>query len=262
MSRTQGQNQVCGFEAVIFDLDGVITDTAAVHAGAWKRLFDEYLALRARRDGEPFREFDAHGDYLAYVDGKPRYDGVRSFLQSRGVTIAEGSEDDGPEAETIHGLGNRKDGYFEEVMRRDGVRVFESSVSLIHELRARGVATAVVSSSRHCREVLERAGLQDLFDARVDGEISAALGLPGKPAPDIFLESASRLGVQPLRAVVVEDAVAGVEAGRRGGFALVIGIDRHGSPAALASGGADVVVSDLGEIGIGDIERAISSRHP
>lgn len=248
------------FDAVIFDLDGVVTDTAAVHARAWKRLFDEYLRLRERRDGEGFREFDEHTDYLGYVDGKPRYDGVRSFLRSRGISIAEGSPGDGPGLETVHGLGNCKDRYFEEVMRREGVRVFEGTVSLIRELRAAGIATAIVSSSRHCAEVLERAGLAALFDARVDGEVSAELGLAGKPAPDIFLESAAMLDVPPSRAVVVEDAIAGVQAGRRGRFALVIGVDRHGRPALLADNGADVVVPDLSELTIEEIDHAIAGR--
>lgn len=235
------------FAAVLFDLDGVVTRTAAVHAAAWKRLFDAYLERRARRTGTPFAPFDADADYRRYVDGRPRADGTRAFLEARGIVdLPAGSPDDGPEAETIHGLGNRKNLLFREALASDGVAVYETVVELLRTLRARGVRTAVVSSSRNCRAVLDVAGIADLFDVRVDGVDLAEHGLPGKPDPALFLEAARRLGVPPGRAVVVEDAVAGVAAGRRGGFGLVVGVDRGDRASALAEAGADIVTGDPG----------------
>ena len=232
---------------VAFDTDGVMTDTASVHSAAWKEMFDEFLARRAESSGERTEPFE-HGDYLRYVDGRPRYDGVRSFLRARGIELPEGDPSDPPDRETVCGLGNRKDQRFLEMIRNRGVRRFESSVDLVKDLRGRGVRVAVVSASRNMREVLDAAGIRDLFDATVDGVNSERLGLAGKPDPALFLEAAARLGVDPAEAAVVEDATAGVEAGRRGGFALVIGVGRSGDPDALLEHGADVVVSDLAEV--------------
>lgn len=235
------------FSAVIFDLDGVVTDTAAVHAAAWSRLFTDYLARRTDLPGEVTRPFTAD-DYRRFVDGKPRYDGVRDFLASRGITLPEGSAQDGPDRATVHGLGNRKDRMFLQLVEEEGVQPYRSSVRLIKELGRAGVRTAVISASRNCARVLAAAGLSDLFEVRVDGMVAAELGLPGKPDPAVFLEAARRLDVSPDRCVVVEDALAGVQAGRSGGFALVIGVDRTGHPDELIANGADVVVSDLAEV--------------
>ncbi len=240
-------------DAVIFDLDGVVTRTARVHAGAWKQLFDEYLRERSERLGEPFRPFDVRQDYLRYVDGKPRYEGVRSFLASRSIEIPFGEARDGPERDTACGLGNRKDRYFETHLEREGVEVFPTTRALIEQLRRRGLRTAMVTSSKHGGEIVELAQLGPLFDAQVDGNVAEQLGLPGKPAPDVFVRAAEMVGTIPARAVVVEDAVSGVEAGRRGGFALVLGVDRGGRPEALRAGGADVVVEDLGELGVDEL---------
>lgn len=235
-------------DAVIFDMDGVITDTASVHAAAWKRLFDAYLRERAQRTGEPFVPFDAGEDYRRYVDGKPRSDGVRSFLASRGIELPEGDPSDPPDRETVCGLGNRKNGMFLEHLREHGAEPYPSTVALVRELERRGVRTAAISASRNMSEVLDAAGVGELFPVRVDGVLAEELGLPGKPDPAVFVEAARRLGVDPSSAAVVEDALSGVEAGRRGGFALVIGVDRTGNGQALRAAGADVVVSDLGEL--------------
>ncbi len=243
------------FDAVIFDVDGVITDTASVHAAAWKRLFDDYLRNRAQQDGTTFTPFDTDDDYRRYVDGKPRYDGVRSFLSSRDIQLPEGSPDDDPDRETICGLGNRKDASFTAAVREKGVQAFPTSIALVRELHRHGVRTAVISASRNCEMVLQHAGLTDLFEARIDGVVADELELPGKPDPAVFLEAAQRLGVRPPRAVVVEDALAGVEAGRSGGFGLVIGVDRHGHADELLAHGADAVVSDLGAVRVRAEER-------
>jgi beta-phosphoglucomutase family hydrolase len=232
--------------ALLFDLDGVLTRTATLHAASWKRLFDEYLRMRDRRSGEPFAPFDMVADYRRYVDGKPRYDGVQSFLASLGISLPWGSPTDGPDRETICGLGNRKDRYFEEALRERGVETFPEAVSLLRSARARGLKTAVVSSSKNCTQILQAAGILDLFDARVDGTEAERLRLPGKPAPDTFLEAARRLHVAPGHAVVFEDAISGVEAGKRGGF-RVVGVDESGRADALREHGADVVVSHLGQ---------------
>jgi beta-phosphoglucomutase family hydrolase len=239
-------------DAVVFDMDGVVTDTASVHTAAWKQLFDDYLRERSGRTGDQFTPFDADGDYRLYVDGRPRYDGVRSFLASRGITLGEGDPSDPPDRETVCGLGNRKNSHFLDRLRRQGAQAFPSTVRLAEQLRTRGIRTAVISSSRNVDEVLAAAGVGDLFDVRVDGRDSERLGLPGKPDPAVFLEAAGRLRVQPDRAVVVEDALAGVAAGRRGGFRLVIGVDRTGHGDALLDHGADVVVRDLAEVRFGD----------
>lgn len=235
-------------DAVVFDTDGVLTDTASVHAAAWKRLFDEYLRGRG---GEPFRPFE-YDDYLRYVDSKPRFDGVAAFLASRGISLPWGDPSDPPERETVSGLGNRKNGYFLALVDEDGVRPFATSLELVRELRARGVRLAAVSASRNFAAVLRAAGMHGLFDAEVDGLDAARLGLAGKPDPALFLEAAGRLGVPPERAAVVEDALAGVEAGRRGGFGLVVGVDRGGQAEELRARGADVVVADLGELRLDD----------
>ncbi|HSE04212.1 MAG TPA: beta-phosphoglucomutase family hydrolase, partial [Methylomirabilota bacterium] len=253
MSETTGPAAL-GFDAVLFDLDGVVTRTAELHAAAWAELFDAFLRRRAGQGGEPFRPFDRVKDYLAYVDGKPRYEGVRSFLAARRIALPEGDPTDGAKAETVHGLGGRKDALFVERLRRDGVDVFASTVDLIRALRGRGVKTAVVTSSRNGREVLRAAGIEELFDARIDGLDAQALGLTGKPHPDPFLKAAELLGVAPGRAVVIEDAVSGVEAGCRGGFGLVVGLDRGGNRDALAAHGADVVVADLAELGPAELD--------
>ena len=190
----------------------------------------------------------SRSDYLRFVDGKPRYDGVRDFLASRGLSLPWGDPSDPPEAETVCGLGNRKDGYFHQLIAEQGVQPYPSTVALIGELKRAGVRVAIISASRNTTRILEAAGVRGLFEAQVDGEVAAALGLPGKPDPAVFIEAARRVGAAPARAVVVEDAIAGVEAGRRGGFALVIGVDRGGNREALAAAGADAVVADLAEV--------------
>ncbi len=247
-------------DAAIFDTDGVVTDTARAHAAAWKELFDAYLAGRSQRTGDPFVPFDPDADYRAYVDGKPRYDGVRSFLASRGIELPDGDPSDPPERETVCGLGNRKNEAFLAALREHGVRAYPSTLLLIRALRARGIKTAIISASRNMHEVLDAARVHGLFDADVDGVVADELRLPGKPDPGIFLEASARLSVQPGRAAVIEDALAGVEAGRQGGFGLVIGVDRSGHPEALREAGADVVVRDLGELLPHGADRARSIR--
>ena len=242
------------FDAVIFDLDGVLTDTAKVHAAAWKSLFDDYMRARAARQIEDFHPFDLEKDYRSYVDGKPRYEGVRSFLSSRGIVLPDGDPSASPEEETVCGLGNRKDRIFHSILARDGVEVFESSVHLIRKLREFGIRCGVASSSKNCRQVLQTAGIEDLFDARVDGTTSVELNLKGKPSPDIFLRCAELLKASVPRSVLVEDAISGVQAGRNGCFGLVIGVDRAGLSAALKENGADVVVRDLAEVSPRDID--------
>jgi len=233
------------FDAAIFDLDGVVTLTASVHAAAWKRLFDEVLRRRAEESGERFVPFDVEDDYHTYVDGKPRIEGVKSFLASRGIELPEGTPDDDPDEPTAWGLGNRKNGYFRDALEREGAEVDERTVDLIRRLRAAEVRVAVASSSKNCGPILERAGLSDLFEARVDGIVSEEIGLRGKPDPDIFVEAARRVGASPDRSVVVEDAISGVQAGRAGGFGLVIGIDRVGAAVALREHGADLVLESF-----------------
>src|SRR3954447_11100420 len=237
-----------GIEACLFDLDGVLTQTAKVHAAAWKQMFDEYLQDRAQRTGEDFVPFDAGDDYDEYVDGKPRYDGVRSFLQSRGIELPDGSPDDPPSTETVDGLGNRKNELVLELIGRDGVDAYDGSVRYVKAARDAGLRRAVVSSSTNCRDVLEAAGMIDLFEEIVDGTVAREQGLKGKPAPDTFLAGARALGLGPEHAAVFEDAVAGVEAGRAGGFGFVVGVDRVGHADALREHGADVVVKDLAEL--------------
>lgn len=235
------------FDAVLFDLDGVLTSTAAQHFAAWKEMFDAFLGGHRDEAGEDRSPF-TQADYNAHVDGVPRYDGVRNFLAARGIALEEGSPEDAPEVDTVHGLGNRKNDLVNELIRRDGVQPYEGSVTLVRALRAQGVRTAVVTSSRNGPTILRAAGIEELFDARVDGNVAAELDLPGKPAPDTFLEAARRLEVTPQQAVVVEDALSGVRAGRSGRFGLVIGVDRVGQADALREHGADVVVRDLAEL--------------
>ncbi len=237
-----------GARACLFDLDGVITRTAVVHARAWKDMFDEFLRQRSERTGEPFVPFDPRADYEKYVDGKPRADGTRSFLASRGIELPQGDPDDDPGAPTVNGLGNRKNQALLERIAADGVQVYDGSVRYLHAVRAAGVRTALVSSSANTVEILRVTGLADLFEARIDGLVARERGLPGKPAPDTFLAGAAELGVGAHEAVVFEDALAGVEAGRAGGFALVVGVDRVGQADALREHGADVVVDDLAEL--------------
>ncbi len=237
-------------DAVLFDLDGVLTQTASVHASAWKKLFDGFLQKRAADSGEAFVAFDIGTDYPRYVDGKPRYDGVTSFLRARRIELPMGSTDDGPDVQSVRALGNLKDQYFLRHLEQQGVQPYASAIALVRTLRAQEIKTAVVSSSNNCAAVLEAANLAELFDTRVDGIDITQLGLAGKPAPDAFLEAARRLGVEPSRAVVVEDAIAGVEAGRAGRFSRVIGVDRLGQAQALRNGGADVVVTDLAQVGV------------
>ena len=248
MSRSNNPIMPERFDAVLFDLDGVITATATVHAVCWKKMFDEYLQKRAKEKNEPFVPFDIETDYKLYVDGKPRYEGVRSFLESRNIQLPYGKPNSPPDQETICGLGNRKNEMINDVIESEGVEKFESSITLIRHLRSQGIKTAVVSSSANCRTVLRAAGIEDLFDARVDGEVAAQMKLTGKPAPDTFLTAAKQLGADPKRAVVVEDAISGVQAGRAGNFGLVIGVNRKGDAKALRDNGADIVVSDLEEI--------------
>jgi beta-phosphoglucomutase family hydrolase len=242
------------FDAVIFDLDGVITKTALVHSAAWKKMFDEYLKEREKKHKEPFREFLHEADYLPYVDGKPRYKGVESFLQSRSINIPFGTSEDEPGKETVCGLGNRKNQAFNEVLEKEGVEVYESTVELIRKLKSKGIRVGVASSSKNCRSVLERAGLLHFFETRVDGEVSAELGLKGKPEPDIFTVAADNLKVPYDKSVVVEDAVSGVQAGRAGNFGLVLGIAREENEKELLINGADIVVKDIEEIGLEGIE--------
>jgi beta-phosphoglucomutase family hydrolase len=235
-------------QAVLFDLDGVLTQTAKVHAAAWKTMFDEYLQARAKALGGAFVPFDAHEDYDEYVDGLPRPDGVRSFLKSRGIELPAGAADDPPDAETVHGLGNRKNELVQQLIRRDGVQAYDGSLRYLHAALDQGLKAAVVSSSANARDVLKSVGILELFDHVTDGHAVADDGLKGKPAPDTFLAAAKALGVQPARAAVFEDALAGVEAGRAGGFGAVVGVDRVGQAGALQAHGASIVVQDLDEL--------------
>lgn len=239
------------FDAVLFDPDGVLTATAKVHALCWKRMFDTFLRQYAERQQAPFVPFDLETDYFRYVDGKPRYAGVQSFLSARGFSLAYGDPGDPPDRETVCGLGNRKNVFIHAVLTSDGVETYPDALALVHTLRAVGIKTAVVSSSRNCPAILEAAGIADLFELRIDGSVAAERELPGKPAPDTFLAAASQLGVRPQRAVVVEDAVVGVQAGRAGGFGLVVGVARQSDQReadALQDNGADIVVTDLRDL--------------
>ena len=237
-----------GIRGCLFDLDGVLTKTAAVHDAAWKEMFDDYLRERARRAGQPFVPFDPAGDYEEYVDGKPRADGTRSFLASRGIDLPDGSADDPPDAETIRGLGNRKNEILLRRIREDGVEAYQGSVRYVRAVRDAGLRRAVVSSSANCRDVLVAAGIADLFEERIDGVVAEREHLKGKPAQDTFLAGARALGLEPSAAAVFEDALAGVAAGRAGHFGYVIGVDRAGHAAALRAHGADIAVPDLADL--------------
>ena len=228
-----------GFKACLFDLDGVLTPTALIHAQAWKRVFDEFIQARSIKTGEAFKPFDDVRDYDEYVDGKPRADGVRSFLESRGITLPEASVDE---------LAERKDRLFVELLHAHGVEAYPGSLSYLRAVRQAGLKTAVVSASKHCTEVLRAAGIQGEFDAQVDGNVTESRRLKGKPAPDTYLEAARMLGAEARLSAVFEDALAGVAAGRAGGFGFVVGVDRAGQAQALREHGADVVVKDLADL--------------
>jgi beta-phosphoglucomutase family hydrolase len=232
----------------LFDLDGVLTQTAKVHAAAWKQMFDEYLRQRAQKTGEPFIPFDPVKDYDEYVDGKPRYDGVKSFLAARAIELPQGTPDDPPSAETIDGLGNRKNEIVLKVIHEQGVEPYEGSVRYVNAARDAGLHRVVVSSSTNARDVLAAAGIADLFEHVIDGHDTERLGLRGKPAPDTYLAGAQTAGAEPSEAAVFEDALAGVEAGHAGNFGFVVGVDRTGQAEALKAHGADVVVQDLAEL--------------
>jgi len=237
-----------GVKACLFDMDGVVTQTAIVHAAAWKEMFDEFLSAHARSTGTQFVPFDAHAEYDACVDGKPRLDGTRSFLESRGIELPEGTPDDPPGTPTVYGLSNRKNDLVLAKLAAGGVQVYEGTVTYIRSVRGKGISTAIVSSSANTKQILDSAGLADLFDVRVDGLIAKERGLRGKPAPDTFLAAAEELHLTAAQAAVFEDALAGVEAGRAGHFARVIGVDRVGQAEELSQHGADVVVKDLAEL--------------
>jgi beta-phosphoglucomutase family hydrolase len=237
-----------GVTACLFDLDGVLTQTAKVHAAAWKSMFDDFLRQWAADHGQEFVPFDKAGDYDEYVDGKPRYEGVQSFLASRGIDLPQGTPNDPPSAETVDGLGNRKNELVLKLIREHGVEAYPGSVRYVHAAIDTGLRRAVVSSSTNARDVLKAAGILDLFEQIVDGVVADREHLQGKPAPDTFLAGAKALGVEPRQAVVYEDALAGVEAGRAGKFGFVVGVDRVGQAAALKAHGADVVVKDLADL--------------
>ncbi|MBN1382920.1 MAG: trehalose-phosphatase [Deltaproteobacteria bacterium] len=237
-------------DAVIFDLDGVVTKTAAVHAAAWKKTFDAVLTLWARNHDSEIKPFDRDRDYRLYVDGKSREEGIRSFLKSRSINLPEGRPEDAPGWGTVHAVGNMKNRLFQENLEQDGVEPYSTTLDFIHQLKGLGIRTAVVSASKNCAMVMERAGIQEFFDVRVDGVDAARLGILGKPDPDIFLEATHRLRVEPRRAAVIEDAIAGVRAARAGEFGLVIGVSRDGDPEKLLAYGADLAVNDLSEIDI------------
>jgi beta-phosphoglucomutase family hydrolase len=248
LDRAQRLGLPSRIRACLFDLDGVLTQTARVHAAAWKEMFDAFLRGRAGRIGESFVPFDPVADYTEYVDGKPRYDGVRSFLASREIQLPEGDPTDPPSAETVCGLGNRKNELVLALLKRDGVQVYDGSVRYVRAVRDAGLHRAVVSASANCRDVLEAAGIADLFEVVVDGIVLVREHLKGKPAPDTFLFAARALDVDAKQAAVFEDALAGVEAGRAGDFHFVVGVDRVGQAEALRTHGADVVVRDLAEL--------------
>jgi trehalose 6-phosphate phosphatase len=249
-----------GPEAAVFDLDGVLTLTARVHAAVWKELFDTYLRERATRRAEPFRPFTDR-DYRSYVDGRPRTEGVATFLASRGISLPWGAPTDPPGRETINGLGNRKNDLFRARILRDGVDVDRDAVRFVRELRSDGVRVGVASSSKNAAFILDRTGLGDLFDALVDGLLSERLGLRGKPAPDIVLQCLTMLDVRDAaRAMVMDDAIAGVEAGRAGGFGLVVGVDRGAGEPALRAHGADRVIRDFRELSLPEITRHFAAR--
>jgi beta-phosphoglucomutase family hydrolase len=234
--------------ACLFDLDGVLTQTALVHNAAWKQTFDAFLQTWSEQHGQPFVPFDSGADYHDYVDGRPRADGVRTFLASRGITLPEGSPDDGPHVKSVNGVGNRKNELVLQKIKEGAVKVYDGSVDYLHAAQAAGLRRVVVSASANCKDVLEAAGIADLIEARVDGVTAREQHLPGKPAPDTFLFGAQLLDTPPENCAVFEDAQAGVAAGRAGGFGIVVGVDRVGQADALREHGADIVVQDLSEL--------------
>ena len=247
-------NRNSEFDAVIFDMDGVITDTASVHEASWKQTFDTYLRSR----GEPFREF-TNADYLAYVDGRPRYKGVQAFLNSRGISLEHGSSGDPPGRETICGLGNQKNSLFNRLIE-DGAKIFDSSIALVRDLRQNGIKVGLATSSKNGAAILSTTKTTNLFDTVVDGNVSERLGLKGKPEPDIFTAASDNMRVPYGRAVIVEDAVSGVQAGVKGGFALVVGVAREGTAPELRKHGADIVVRDLSETSLEQINRLVKDK--
>lgn len=254
VSRTGSTVDLDSYDGWLFDLDGVLTKTAEVHAAAWAQTFNAFLVAESARSGRALAPFDPVIDYRRYVDGQPREDGVRNFLAARGIELPRGERSDPPEARTVSGIGNAKNHLLLEILANQGIAVFEGSIALVHELRRRHKRVAVVSASENTQAALNAAGIADLFHVRIDGQAVRALGLAGKPAPDSYLEGARQLDVDPARAVVLEDALAGVQAGRAGRFGLVIGVDNHDREGsylyadALIENGADVVYSDLGDL--------------
>ncbi len=234
--------------ACLFDLDGVLTQTALVHNAAWKQTFDAFLKTWSGQHGQPFVPFDSGADYQKYVDGRPRADGVRTFLASRDITLPEGTPDDGPDQETVNGIGNRKNELVLQKIKDGAVKVYDGSVEYLHAVRDAGLRRAVVSASANCQDVLIAAGIADLLEARVDGVVAREQSLPGKPAPDTFLYGAKLLDTAPENCAVFEDALAGVAAGKAGGFGIVVGVDRVGQADALRAHGADIVVQDLADL--------------
>ncbi|GGG00754.1 beta-phosphoglucomutase family hydrolase [Pontibacter amylolyticus] len=248
MNTLQQNLQEKNIKALIFDLDGVVTQTARVHAQAWKRMFDAYLQKRGEKEDRHYEPLDIETDYREYIDGIPRYDGVRNFLESRGITLPEGTPEDEEGLETVGGLGNLKNMYFQELVRQGGVDVYDDTIAWIKQQKQNGMRTAIISASKNCVDVLHAAGIEQLFEEHVDGLQASHLGLKGKPAPDVFLEAARRLGIAPRQAAVFEDARKGVQAAKAGGFGLVVGIDRTHDQAALKAGGADQVIAEFPKV--------------
>lgn len=242
------------FHCVIFDMDGVVTQTAEVHSIAWKKMFDDFLQNYSKKNNTPFVPFDADQDYNLYVDGKPRLDGIRSFLKSRQINLPEGSKEDGDDKETIFGLATKKNNYFLKHIQEEGVKPYQSTIDLIEQLKNMGVKVGIITSSKNCKTILEGAGALNLFDIRIDGLYAEKHGIKGKPAPDIFLEAAKQLGEDPSHCIVIEDAISGVEAGSKGNFGLVIGVDRVGQEDELLHHGATVVVKDLSEVKVSEAQ--------
>lgn len=255
--RDAGQPCARAFDAAIFDMDGVLTETAAVHSTAWKRMFDEYLRRRAQTRAEPLKEFSHAHDYLRYVDGRPRYQGVKAFLESRGIDLPFGEPSDPADAETICGLGNRKNEIFNHIIHSEGVRVYRSTVDLIQALQDAGIKVGLATSSKNSGLILAKTRTDPLFATVVDGITSERLGLKGKPQPDIFVTACENLRAHPARAIVFEDAVSGVQAGAAGGFAFVVGVARENNARELREQGADLVVTDLAELTVEEIDRKI-----
>ena len=248
------------FDAAIFDMDGVLTRTAAVHSIAWKRMFDEYLLARESRYGEPFKEFTHTGDYLAYVDGRPRHQGVKTFLKSRGINLPFESPEAGEASESIRSLGNRKNTLFNQIIESEGVKLYGSTVALIQELHRQGIKVGLATSSKNSAVILQKTGTARLFDTVVDGLVAEKLGLKGKPEPDIFTTASANLGVPSARAIVIEDAVSGVQAGAKGGFGLVIGVAREDNVEELREHGAGLVVRDLAETSVEKINLLVQAK--